>query len=82
MFIAEVMKDFSKQLRLESSMAYLDTSLAGHDYNTRKEQKGLLSSTYNRLVLKQRSLTNVLRKAYNWLISPNLIPLDEKIQLR
>ena len=60
----------------DSSHPYtlLDTSLGGHDYNTRRKQKGLLPSTYNRLVLKQRSLTNVLRKAYNWLRLLNLIP--------
>ena len=34
---------------------------------TLEEKKGLLPSTYNSLVLKQRSLTNVLRKAYHWL---------------
>ena len=74
MFIGETVKEVFKQLRLESPMVYLDTSLGGHDYNTRRKQKGLLPSTYNRLVLKQRSLTNVLRKAYNWLRLLNLIP--------
>ena len=63
MFIAEVMKEVFKQLRRKSP--YLDTSLGGHDYNTRRKQKGLLPSTYIWLVLKQRSSTNVLRKAYN-----------------
>ena len=74
MFIVEVMTEVFKQLRLKSPRAYLDTSLDGHNYNTRRKQKGLLPSTYNRLVLKQRSLTNVLRKAYNWLRLLNLIP--------
>ena len=60
MFIGEVVKKVSKQLRHESPRVYLDTSLGGNDYNTRRKQKGLLPSTYNRLVLKQRSLTNVL----------------------
>ena len=74
MFIVEVVKEVFKQLQLESPWVYLDTSLAGHDYNTRRKQKGLLPSTYNRLVLKQRSLTNILRKAYNWLSLLNSIP--------
>ena len=74
MFIGEVVKEVFKRLRLESPRVYLDTSLGGHDYNTRRKQKGLLPFTYNRLVLKQRSLTNVPRKAYNWLRLLNLIP--------
>ena len=37
-----------------------------------ENKKGLLPSTYYRL--KQRSLTNVLRKAYNWLRLLSLIP--------
>ena len=65
---------FFKQLRLESPRVYRDTSLGGHDYNTRRKQNDLPPFTYNRLVLKQRSLTNVLRKAYNWLCLLNLIP--------
>ena len=74
MFIVEVVKEVFKQLRLESPRVYLDTSSSGHDYNTRRKQKGLLPSTYKRLVLKQRTLTNVLREAYNWLRLLNLIP--------
>ena len=66
MFIGEVVKEVFKQLRLESPRVYLDTSLGGHGYNTIRKQKCLLPSTYNRLILKQRSLTNLLRKAYNW----------------
>ena len=34
MFIVDVVKDGFKQLHLESPSEYLDTSLAGHDYNT------------------------------------------------
>ena len=79
MFKGEVVKEVFKQLRLESPRVYLDTSLSGHDYNTKRKQKGLLPSTYNRLVLKQRSLTNVLRKAYNWLRLLNLLPPDFRI---
>ena len=78
MFIVEVVKEVSKPLRLRSPREHLDTSLRGHDYNTRRKQKGLLPSTYNRLVLKQRSLTNVLRKAHNWLCLLNLIPSELK----
>ena len=78
MFIVEVVKEVFKQLRFESPRVYLDKNLATHDYNTRRKKRGLLPSTQNRLVLKQRSLTNVLRKAYNWLISLNLIPPDLK----
>ena len=48
--IVEVVKVF-KQLRLESPRVYLDTTLAGQDYNTSREQKGLLPSTYDRLIL-------------------------------
>ena len=40
---------------------------------TTLDKKSLLPSTYNRLVLKQRSLPNVPRKAYNWLRLLNLI---------
>ena len=76
MFIAEVVKEVFKQLRFESPRVYLNNTLATHDYNTRRKQRGLLPSTHNRLVLKQRSLTNVLRKAYNWLLLLNLIPPD------
>ena len=35
---------------------------------------GLLASTYNRLALKQRSLTDALRKTYNCLSLLNLKP--------
>ena len=72
--LVEVVKEVLKQLRFKSSRVFLDTSLGGHEYNTRRKQKGLLPSTYNRLVLKQRRLTNVLRKAYIWLCLLNLIP--------
>ena len=74
MSIVEVVKEVFKQLRLESPRVYLDTSLGSHDYNTRRKQKGLLPSTYNRLDIKQRSLLNVLRNAYIWLRLLNLIP--------
>ena len=58
-----MVKNVFKHIRLESPRVYLDTSLAGHGYNTRKKkQKGVLPSTYNRLVLKHRSLANVPRK--------------------
>ena len=73
-FIVEVVKEVFKQLQLESPRVYVDTSLVDHDYNTRRKQKGLLPFTYNRLVLMQRSLTNVLREAYNWLRLLDLIP--------
>ena len=78
MFIVEVVKEVFKQLRFESPRVYLDTSLAGHDYNTRRKQKGLLPSTYNRLLPKQRILTTVLRKAYNWLSLLDLIPAEPR----
>ena len=75
MFIVEeVVKKVFKRLRLESPMVYIATSLAGRDYNSRRKQKGLLPCTYIKLVLKQRSLSNVLRKAYKWLSLLNLIP--------
>ena len=73
MFIVEVVKDVFKQSRLESPRVYFDISLVG-DHNTSRKQKVLLPSTYKRPVLNQRSLTNVLRKAYNWLSLLNLIP--------
>ena len=49
MFNVEVVKEVFKQLRLESPRVYLDTSLGGHDYDTKRKQKGLLPSTYKRL---------------------------------
>ena len=73
MFIVEVVKEVFKQLRLESPSEYLDTSLVGHDYNTTRKQKGLLPSTYSRLVLNQRSLLNLI-KTNNWLSLLNSIP--------
>ena len=48
--------------------------LVGHDYITRRKDKGILQSTYNRILLKQHSLSNVLGKSHNWLKSSNLIP--------
>ena len=53
MFIVKVVEEVFKQLRLESPRVHLDISLAGHDYNTSLQRKGLLPSTYNRLVLKK-----------------------------
>ena len=66
MFVVEVVKDVFKRLRLESPRVHLDISLVG-GFNTSRKQKVLLPSTYKRPVLNQLSLTNVLRKAYNWL---------------
>ena len=71
-----IVKAVFKQLRFESPRLYLDPSLAGREYNTRGKQKGLLPSTYDRLVLQQRSLTNVLRRFYNWLRVLNLFPSE------
>ena len=53
MFVVEVLKEVFKQSQFESPWVYLDITLAGHDYNTKRKQKGLLPSIYNRLVLKQ-----------------------------
>ena len=78
MFIVEMVNEVFKQLRLKSPRVYLDTSLAGHDYNTRRKQKGLIPSAYNRLVLKQRSLTIVLRKTYSWINLLHLIPPEQR----
>ena len=39
MFIGEMMNEVFIQLRLESPRVYLDTSLGGHDYNTRNQSR-------------------------------------------
>ena len=52
--------------------------MAGHDYSTRRKQKGLLPFTYNILVLRQRRLTNGLKQAKNFLSLLNLIPAELK----
>ena len=38
--------------------------------------KKLMPEQYSRAVLKRRSLANILRLTYNWLMEAELIPID------
>ena len=38
--------------------------------------KKLMPAQYSRIVLKRRSLENLLRLTYNWLMEAELIPID------
>ena len=38
--------------------------------------KKLMPEQYSRAVLKRRSLENILRLTYNWLMEAELIPID------
>ena len=78
MFIHEVFIEVFKHVRGESPNEILNFNFNHHDYNTTRKRKGLLPALSKRTVLKERSLKNVLTKAYNWLKMMNLIPEDIK----
>ena len=78
MFIHEVFIEVFKQIRGESPHEFLKFNYNHHDYNTTRKRKGLLPALSRRTVLKERSLKNVLTKAYNWLKLMSLIPEDIK----
>ena len=78
MFVHEVFIEVFKQIRGESPNEFLKFNYNHHDYNTTRKRKGLLPALSKRTVLKERSLKNVLTKAYNWLKLMSMIPEDIK----
>ena len=46
------------------------------EHTTRWNMKKLMPTQYSRTVLKRRSLENLLRFTYDWLMEADLIPTD------
>ena len=75
LFVLENIKELFRQLRSEApeSFIVLDANDVG-TYTTRWNMKKLMPAQYSRTVLKRRSLENLLRLTYNWLMEAELIP--------
>ena len=74
-FVLENIKELFRQLRSEAPKSFivLDANDVG-TYTTRWNMKKLMPAQYSRTVLKRRSLENLLRLTYNWLMEADLIP--------
>ena len=77
LYLAELLKELFRQLRLEAPNTYLPETLESNSTKTRGKTKGLLPSIY-RTLTKKKSLANGLRKAYNWLTELKLLPTNLK----
>ena len=79
LFVLENIKEPFRQLTSEAPKSFivLDANDVG-TYTTRWNMKKLMSAQYSRTVLKRRSLENLLRLTYNWLMEADLIPTDLK----
>ena len=75
LYIVEVLKELFKELRGESAMRFIQPNETSEQrIRTRRASKGFFSPTYNRTVASRKSLSNSLKKAYNWLTEKNLLP--------
>ena len=77
LFVLENIKELFKQLRSEAPklLIGLDANDVG-TYTTRWNMKKLMPAQYSWTVLKRRSLENLLRLTYNWLMEADVIPTD------
>ena len=74
LFMVEVIQELFKQIRKETSLELSLTFTTGKSINTRRTVKGLLDVPYSRTIVKRKSLSNTMIRAYNWLLDFDLIP--------
>ena len=73
-FMVEVIQELFKQIRKEPSLELSLTFTTGKSINTRRTVKGLLDLPYSRTIVKRKSLSNTMIRAYNSLLDFDLIP--------
>ena len=75
LYIFEVLNELFKELRGDSQLRLLQPNEHSEQcIRTRRASKGLFPPTYSRTVAPRKSLSNSLKKAYNWLTEMNLLP--------
>ena len=73
-FMVEVVQELFKQIRKESSLELSLTFTTGKSINTRRTVKRLLDVPFSRTIVKQKSLSNTMTRAYNWFLDFDLLP--------
>ena len=73
-FMVEVVQESFKQIRKESSLELSLTFTTGKSINTRRTVKRLLDVPYSRTIVKQKSLSNTMTRAYNWFLDFDSLP--------
>ena len=74
LFMVEVFRELFKQIRKESSLELSLIFTTCKLINTRRTVKGLLDVPYSRTIVKRKSLSNTMIRAYIWLLDFDLIP--------
>ena len=74
LFMVEVIQELFKQIRKESSLELSLTFTTGKSISTRRAVKGFLDVPCSRTIVKRKSLSNTMIRAYNWLLDFDLIP--------
>ena len=64
----------ANQIRKESSLELSQTFTTRKSINTRRTVKRLPDVPYSRTIVKRKSLSNTMIKAYKWLLDFDLIP--------
>ena len=72
--MVEVIQDWFKQIRKESSLQLCLTFTTGKSINTRRTVKVPLDVPYSRTIVKRKSLSNTIIRAYKWLLDFDLVP--------
>ena len=74
LFMVEVIQELFKQIGKELSLELSLTFTTGKSINTRRTVKGLLDVPYSRTIVKRKSLSNTMIRAYICLLDFDLIP--------
>ena len=75
LFQVEILKELFRQLQCKSPRTLLQPNENPNpNYQTRLRKKNMFTPVYSRTVTNKKSLTNCLRKAYNWLLNLDLVP--------
>ena len=69
-----IILELFKQTRKESSLELSLIFTTGKSINTGRTVKGLLDVPYSRTLVKGKSLSNTMIRAYNWLLDFDLFP--------
>ena len=67
-----IIQELFKQTRKESSLELSLIFTTGKSINTGRTVKGLLDVPYSRTLVKRKSLSNTMIRAYNWLLDFDL----------
>ena len=83
LFMIEILRELFRQLKFESPRILIQPHRSRFNVPDKVAKKYLSALTYCRTVTNKKSLTNCLRKAYNWLKNMDLITFSlGKMSLR